>query len=101
MNSFPMEVGRVVFSKAGRDQGHYFVVVDVIDEDYVAIANGCQRKVDNPKKKKKIKHLVAKPEIIEEIREKIFAKKRIFDSEVRNKLDAIGYQEALLPHKEG
>ena len=100
MNSFPMEVGRVVFSRAGRDQGHYFVIVDVIDEDYVAIANGCQRKVDNPKRKK-IKHLVAKPELLEEIREKIFAKKRIFDSEVRNKLDAIGYQEALLPRKEG
>ncbi|MBQ7825804.1 MAG: KOW domain-containing RNA-binding protein, partial [Clostridia bacterium] len=89
MNSFPMEVGRVVFSKAGRDQGHYFVVVDVIDEDYVDIANGCKRKVDNPKKKK-INHLVAKPEILEEIREKILAKKRIFDSEVRNRLDAIG-----------
>ena len=100
MSAFPFEVGRVVFSKAGRDQGHYFVVVDVIDENYVAVANGCQRKVDNPKKKK-IKHLVAKPEVIEEIREKISAKKRIFDSEVRNKLDAIGYQEALLPRKEG
>ena len=100
MNSFPMEVGRVVLSRAGRDQGHVFVIVDVIDDDYVAIANGCQRKVDNPKKKK-IKHLVAKPELLEEIREKIFAKKRIFDSEVRNKLDAIGYQEALLPRKEG
>ena len=100
MNSFPMEIGRVVYSRAGRDQGHYFVIVDVLDEEYVAIANGCQRKVDNPKKKK-IKHLVAKPELLEEIREKLFAKKRIFDSEVRNKLDAIGYQEALLPRKEG
>ena len=100
MNSFPMEVGRVVLSRAGRDQGHVFVIVDVIDEDYVAIANGCQRKVDNPKKKK-IKHLAAQKEIFEEIREKIFSKKRIFDSEVRNKLDAIGYQEALLPRKEG
>ena len=100
MSSFPMEVGRVVFSRAGRDQGHYFVIVDVIDEDYVAIANGCQRKVDNPKKKK-IKHLVAKPELLEEISKKISEKKRIFDSEVRNKLDAIGYQEALLPRKEG
>ena len=100
MSSFPFEVGRVVFSKAGRDQGHYFVIVEVIDENYVAVANGCQRKVDNPKKKK-IRHLVAKPEVIEEIREKISAKKRIFDSEVRNKLDAIGYQEALLPRKEG
>ena len=100
MNSFPMEVGRVVLSKAGRDKGHYFVVMEILDECHVAIANGCHRKVDNPKKKK-IKHLVAKPELLEEIREKIFAKKRIFDSEVRNKLDAIGYQEALLPRKEG
>ena len=100
MNSFPMEVGRVVFSRAGRDQGHYFVVVDVIDENHVAIANGCQRKVDNPKKKK-IKHLAAKPELLEEMSKKISEKKRIFDSEVRNKLDAIGYQEALLPRKEG
>ena len=100
MNSFPMEVGRVVLSRAGRDQGLYFVIVDVIDENHVAIANGCQRKVDNPKKKK-IKHLAAQKEIFEEIREKIFSKKRIFDSEVRNKLDAIGYQEALLPRKEG
>ena len=46
MSSFPMEVGRVVFSKAGRDAGHYFVVVAVLDKDHVAIANGCQRKVD-------------------------------------------------------
>ena len=100
MNSFPMEVGRVVLSRAGRDQGHYFVIVDVIDENYVAIANGCQRKVDNPKKKK-IKHLAAQKEIFEEISKKVSEKKRIFDSEVRNKLDAIGYQEALLPRKEG
>ena len=100
MNAFPMEVGRVVLSKAGRDQGHYFVIMEVLDDTCVTIANGCQRKVDNPKKKK-IRHLVAKPEVLEEIREKIFAKKRIFDSELRNKLDAIGYQEALLPHKEG
>ena len=100
MNSFPMEVGRVVLSKAGRDKGHYFVVMEVLDECHVAIANGCQRKVDNPKKKK-IKHLVAKPEIFSEISKKVSEKKRIFDCEVRNKLDAIGYQEALLPRKEG
>ena len=100
MSAFPMEIGRVVFSKAGRDRGHYFVVVAVLDDNHVAIANGCQRKVDKPKKKK-IRHLVAKPEVLEEIREKMSAKKRIFDSEVRNKLDAIGYQEALPPRKEG
>jgi hypothetical protein len=41
------------------------------------------------------------PKVLEEISKKISEKKRIFDSEVRNKLDAIGYQEALLPRKEG
>ena len=76
MSSFPMEVGRVVFSRAGRDQGHYFVIVDVIDEDHVAIANGCQRKVDNPKKKK-IKHLVQSPKFLKKF-EKKFLQKRGF-----------------------
>lgn len=74
MSSFPMEVGRVVFSKAGRDAGHYFVVVAVLDKDHVAIANGCQRKVDNPKKKK-IKHLVAKPEILKKFVKKFLQKR--------------------------
>ena len=100
MSSFPMEVGRVVFSKAGRDAGHYFVVVAVLDKDHVAIANGCQRKVDNPKRRR-LSIWWQNPKFLKKFVKKIFAKKRIFDSEVRNRLDAIGYQEALLPRKEG
>lgn len=100
MSAFPFEIGRVVCSRAGRDRGRFFVIVGVLDGDHVAVADGSLRKVDHPKRKK-LKHLVAKPEVFEDLREKIFAKKRIFDSEVRNRLDAIGYQEALLPHKEG
>ena len=99
MSSFPMEVGRVVFSKAGRDAGHYFVVVAVLDKDHVAIANGCQRKVDNPKKKK-INIWWQNPKFLKKFVKK-FLQKEDFRLEVRNKLDAIGYQEALLPRKEG
>ena len=47
-----MEIGRIVYSRAGRDAGSHYVVVELIDDAYVAIANGCLRKVDNPKKKK-------------------------------------------------
>ena len=72
----------------------------VLDDDHVAIANGCQRKVDNPKKKK-VRHLVAKAEVIPEIRDKVQAKQKIFDQELRRRLEAAGYQEASLPHKEG
>ncbi len=100
MSTFPFEVGRVVVSRAGRDRGRCYMIVDVLDNDYVTIANGCQRKIDRPKKKK-IRHLVARPEVFEDLREKIFTKKRIFDFELRNRLDAIGCQEALLLRKEG
>ena len=52
MSSLPMEVGRVVFSKAGRDRGHYFVVVAVLDENYVAIANGCSGRWTIPRRRR-------------------------------------------------
>ena len=48
-------LGDLVLSKAGRDGGEIFLVVDV-DDDYVKIVNGKHRKISNPKKKK-IKHL--------------------------------------------
>ena len=44
--------GDIVLSKAGRDKGRYFIVLDVIDTQFVKIADGTLRKVDNPKLKK-------------------------------------------------
>ena len=100
MTSFPMEIGRVVYSRAGRDAGSHYVVVGMIDDAYVAIANGCLRKVSNPKKKK-IKHLTARPACIQDIAEKLRAGVPVQDAEVRKGLAAAGYAEALPPRKEG
>ena len=50
------ENGDLVLSKSGRDKGRTFMVVGIIDEAYVYIADGSLRKLENPKKKK-IKHL--------------------------------------------
>lgn len=58
MNKIPLEVGRVVRSKAGRDAGRLFLVVGEFDEDHLLIADGDLRKANRPKKKKK-KHLSA------------------------------------------
>lgn len=49
-------IGRVAFSKAGRDKGKIFIVVGVINEDFVLIADGDLRPVERPKKKR-LKHL--------------------------------------------
>ena len=48
--------GSIVLSKAGRDKGKYFIVLKAVDENFVLIADGDMRKVDNPKLKK-CKHL--------------------------------------------
>ena len=49
-------VGRVVFSKQGRDKGRYYLIKSRIEPDFAFCVNGCERKIDNPKKKRR-KHL--------------------------------------------
>ncbi len=46
----------VATSLAGRDKGRTFVIVGVLDEEHVYIADGRMRKIEKPKKKK-LKHL--------------------------------------------
>lgn len=87
-----MDIGRVVLAKAGRDKGRHFVIVGRIDENYVWIANGRTRSIDKPKKKK-IKHLEAKPHVVYNVREKILSGKKVFDAELRKSLEALGYEQ--------
>ncbi len=56
MTREPIEVGRIVRSKAGRDSGRLFLVIGVFDEEHLLIADGELRKVEKPKKKKR-RHL--------------------------------------------
>lgn len=59
-------LGKIVYSKAGRDQGRMFIIVDVIDENFVMLADGDLRKIENPKLKK-MKHLQMTDMIAEDI----------------------------------
>ena len=56
----PIEPGRVVFSKKGRDKTRYFMVLYTVDADFVQICDGDTRKLDHTKKKR-IKHLASCP----------------------------------------
>lgn len=49
-------LGHMVISLAGRDKGKIAAVVEVIDENFVKIADGRIRKTEKPKKKK-LKHI--------------------------------------------
>jgi len=87
-----MEIGKVVLAKAGRDKGRHFVIVGRIDKDYVLIADGRTRSIDKPKKKK-IKHLEARPHVVYDVREKILNNQKVFDAELRKSLEALGYEQ--------
>ena len=50
-----INVGDIVFSKAGRDSGRYYIVMET-EENFAYICDGDLHKTDKPKKKK-MKHL--------------------------------------------
>lgn len=51
-----MQVGNVVKSLKGHDTGRVYLVVAVLNADFVLLADGKYRKLDYPKQKR-IKHL--------------------------------------------
>ncbi len=88
MERLSMEAGRVVLSIQGRDAGRYFVILQVIDEQFVLMADGLTRKIAHPKKKK-VKHLRPKP-ILVNVDGATLPNKHLQDSDLRKALEAHG-----------
>jgi len=82
MNKLPIEIGSIVFSKAGRDMGRPFLVIQEIDNDFVMVADGKLRTMDRLKTKRR-KHLKPTGEVVEELRDRLSTGKPVFDHEVR------------------
>ena len=78
----PIEAGVVVRSKAGRDEGRTFLVIESLDEEYVLLSDGNTRKMEKPKKKKR-KHLKPVTEPNQAIVESLTNGPPVFDHEVR------------------
>lgn len=82
-----MKLGQIVYSTAGRDEGRTFVVVEIIDENYVRIADGDLRRIKSAKLKK-IKHLKSSGETLDKIAEKLENRQIVFDSELKSAIRA-------------
>ncbi|MFZ5966770.1 MAG: hypothetical protein ACOYVK_06310 [Bacillota bacterium] len=82
-------IGQVVKSKAGRDRGRVFVVVDIVDEQYVLLVDGDLRKVDKPKKKK-VKHLTKYNMISDEIKNRLENDEKVNNLLLRRELEKLG-----------
>jgi len=56
INTSSVVPGQLVISKAGRDHNRHFIVLQIVDEQFVLLVDGDLRKIENPKLKK-TKHL--------------------------------------------
>jgi len=84
-----IQLGQVVQSKAGRDEGIYYVVIGLEkDFSFVYLADGNRRKVEKPKKKNP-RHLCRLSSVIEDIRAKSRAGMRITNKEVAQALEKV------------
>ena len=89
MDRLPFDEGRVVRSLQGRDEGRYFVVLQVVDEQYVMVGDGLTHRLDHLKKKK-IKHLKPKPVRMEELKQ-LRETNTLQDASIRRFLEAGGF----------
>ena len=80
----------IIISLAGRDKGKLFYVMDV-EENFVLIADGKGRKLENPKRKK-LKHVRRVSRTETRVAAKIQNGDKVLNSELRRDLATFGQQ---------
>ena len=91
-------IGRIVYSKAGRDQGKVFVIINVLNSEYVNICDGRLRPVEKPKRKK-IKHLEFTNIIAEEIGSLLMSDEKVTNAIIKRILQSYdNNKEVRLPY---
>ena len=75
------QIGQIVFSKSGHDQGEAMIIVSVEDR-YLYLANGKTRKTAKPKRKKKI-HVQPTHHVDAAIAKKLLQNELVQDAEFR------------------
>lgn len=83
MNKYPIEVGAIVVSKMGRDEGRSFAVIQEVDSDFVLLADGKLRTMDHLKKKRR-KHLKTTGIVVKELQDRLREGAPVEDHEVRS-----------------
>ena len=94
-----MDIARsdIVKSIAGRDKGKFFFVLDT-EGEFLVLADGKTRKLENPKRKKR-KHTVFVTSSEGRVAERIRSEEKVTNSELRRTLAE--YSEDGNPDQEG
>ncbi len=81
-----IRLGQLVTSIAGRDKGRKLIVVDIIDRQHVAVADGALRRIAAPKTKK-IKHLNVSKQVFTEVEVAQENNQKMTDEKLRKLLE--------------
>jgi len=81
LNYMP-EIGRIVKVLRGKDGGGYAVIIALIDERFVLIADGDKRRFDEPKKKN-VMHLLMEPAVSHEVADSMRETGRVTNAKLR------------------
>lgn len=79
-------IGEVVRILRGREAGQYAIVIDVIDDRIVLLADGEKRKYDRPKKKN-LNHIELLDYISPEVQNSLLETGRVTNGKLRFALD--------------
>ena len=79
-----LQIADVVASTAGRDMDKWYYVIN-LDDTYLYLANGKDRRIENPKRKKR-KHAVMVLRSETRVAAKLMAGDKVLNSELRRDL---------------
>ncbi|TQS76052.1 RNA-binding protein [Ornithinibacillus gellani] len=75
-------IGQVVRIKQGREAGQYAIILKIVDERYVLLADGEKRKYDRPKKKN-LNHMEIMDYISPEVQDSLLKTGRVTNGKLR------------------
>lgn len=87
-----MELAQVVYSTKGHDKRSYYIVVEIVSDDRVKIADGGKRSINNAKLKN-VKHLRTNGDILPKVAQKLENNTKVFDDEIASALRVYNYKQ--------
>lgn len=78
----PIQIGQMVMVRRGRDSGKVAVVIEVVNERFVLLADGDKRKFDRPKRKN-LQHVQTIDYISTEVVESLNESGRVTNAKLR------------------
>lgn len=76
------QIGQLVRVVQGRERGQFAVIIEIVDDRYVLLADGDKRKYDRPKKKN-INHIELLESISPEVRDSLLETSRVSNGKLR------------------